>query len=367
MACWFVREDSRSEGRAYAPIISVKTQPATVGNPTALALRPAAFGASRAVLGVLCARPGGPAERLAATARRDIPQSSSRSRCSPGSLLITAVSIGAGLLVTRVIEHTWGIGAADERVNVWLAAHRTPGRTHASLIGSIVAGGVVLPILVGVIALACAVLRKWRVAAFVVFALAVEVGDLPAHDPGRPLASAPRRPPRASAGRGQLPLRAYRCGGRGLRRSRAPHHVQVRERRAARARLGARSRDGRVRRAVAHVPRDASPARRGRRAARRPFSTGRGRLRLPHCGRGQRQPDIVGKREGRGRRPRRQDDRRRTAGAPSHPRGRGRDRPVLVRGPEEPQGAGTDSSRGVRRRAARLRLGRRRNGPARRR
>ena len=63
------------------------------------------------------------------------------------------LSIGAGLLVTRVIEHAWGIGAADERVNVWLAAHRTPGRTHASLIGSIAAGGVVLPILVGVVAL----------------------------------------------------------------------------------------------------------------------------------------------------------------------------------------------------------------------
>ncbi len=91
-----------------------------------------------------------------------------------GLAAITAVSIGAGLLVTRVLEHASGIGAADERVNVWLAAHRTPQRTHASLIGSIVAGGVVLPILVGATALACAVLRKWRVAAFVIFALAVE-------------------------------------------------------------------------------------------------------------------------------------------------------------------------------------------------
>ncbi len=36
------------------------------------------------------------------------------------------------------------------------------------------AGGVVLPILVGVLALAAAALRQWRVAAFVIFALAVE-------------------------------------------------------------------------------------------------------------------------------------------------------------------------------------------------
>lgn len=91
-----------------------------------------------------------------------------------GLAVITLASIGAGLLVTRVLEHAWGIGAANERVEAWLAARRTPGRTDASLIGSIVAGGVVLPILVGVIALVCAALRKWRVAAFVVFALAVE-------------------------------------------------------------------------------------------------------------------------------------------------------------------------------------------------
>jgi undecaprenyl-diphosphatase len=72
-----------------------------------------------------------------------------------------------------VIE-TGAVGAADERVNVWLAAHRTPTRTDASLIGSIIAGGVVLPIVAGVLALASALLRKWRLAAFFVFALAVE-------------------------------------------------------------------------------------------------------------------------------------------------------------------------------------------------
>ena len=90
-------------------------------------------------------------------------------------LAATAVlSICLGLLTTRVLEPAWGIGAAGERVNVWFAAHRTASRTDASLVGSIVAGGVVLPIVVGSIALVCALLRKWRIAAFVVFALAVE-------------------------------------------------------------------------------------------------------------------------------------------------------------------------------------------------
>ncbi len=93
-----------------------------------------------------------------------------------GFAVIAALSIGLGVLVTHVVEHAWGIGAANERVDGWLAAHRTPSRTEASWIGSTMAGGLVLPILVGAIAFVCAALRKWRLAAFVVFALAVEAG-----------------------------------------------------------------------------------------------------------------------------------------------------------------------------------------------
>ena len=91
-----------------------------------------------------------------------------------GLVVIAALSIVLGLLVTHVVE-TGSIGAADERVNVWLAAHRTPTRTDASLIGSIVAGGVVLPIVVGVAgARVPRSSASGAIAAFVVFALAVE-------------------------------------------------------------------------------------------------------------------------------------------------------------------------------------------------
>jgi membrane-associated phospholipid phosphatase len=87
---------------------------------------------------------------------------------------IAGLSVGLGLLLTHVIEPLWGIGAAGERVNLWLAAHRTLARTDASLVGSIIAGGVVLPIVAGSIAVVCAVAREWRIAAFAVFTLAVE-------------------------------------------------------------------------------------------------------------------------------------------------------------------------------------------------
>jgi membrane-associated phospholipid phosphatase len=130
----------------------------------------------RWVVPILHARQGGGAERLADRFGRLHPAIVFALVMLAGLAVIALVSIGLGLLVTRVVEHAWGIGAADERVNVWLAAHRTSSRTEASLIGSMVAGGVVLPIIVGVIALVCAVMRKWRIAAFAVFALAVESG-----------------------------------------------------------------------------------------------------------------------------------------------------------------------------------------------
>ena len=91
-----------------------------------------------------------------------------------GFALITGLSIAAGLLVTDVFDHAWGVGTANEHFVAWLAAHRTPGRTEASLLASIAAGGHVLPILVAATALVLAILRKWRLAAFVVFALVVE-------------------------------------------------------------------------------------------------------------------------------------------------------------------------------------------------
>jgi len=123
---------------------------------------------------VLCARKGGRAERLAGRFGGLHPIAVFLIAMLVGLAAIAVLSIGLGFLVTRVLEHAWGIGAADERVNVWLAAHRTSSRTDASLLGSMVAGGVVLPIVVAAVALVSAVLRRWRIAAFVVFALAVE-------------------------------------------------------------------------------------------------------------------------------------------------------------------------------------------------
>ena len=144
-------------------IVSVKTHPAVLPHrreneqPPADVLRPRDGGISERVGGLL---DGHPVVTFFLA-------------MFSGLVVIAALSILLGLLVTHVIE-AGSIGAADERVNVWLAAHRTPARTDASLIGSIVAGGVVLPILAGVLALMAALFRKWVLVAFFIFTLAVE-------------------------------------------------------------------------------------------------------------------------------------------------------------------------------------------------
>jgi undecaprenyl-diphosphatase len=89
---------------------------------------------------------------------------------------IAGLSILLGLLVTRVIVPHSGIDGADESFVRVLSHHRSSGLTDASLIGSIIAGGVVLPIVVGVGALVAALFRQWRLGAFLVFALALESG-----------------------------------------------------------------------------------------------------------------------------------------------------------------------------------------------
>ncbi len=153
-------------------MIETKTHrvPARASSPA----RPRKGFADRFDVPVLDAREGGLADRLARAFGGLHPVLVFLIVMFAGLAAIAAVSIGCGLLVTQGIEQVWGPAASGEGFDVWLATHRTATRTDASLLGSIVAGGVVLPIVAGLVAIVCAVLRKWRLAAFVVFALGVE-------------------------------------------------------------------------------------------------------------------------------------------------------------------------------------------------
>jgi membrane-associated phospholipid phosphatase len=87
-------------------------------------------------------------------------------------LAAAAVLLGWALQTYVLPDH--GIGRQDERVNVWLSAHRTPFRTDMSYWLSGIGDVYAIPALVAVTALVAAIRRRWRVAAFIVTAIAVE-------------------------------------------------------------------------------------------------------------------------------------------------------------------------------------------------
>jgi membrane-associated phospholipid phosphatase len=123
---------------------------------------------------VLRARDGGPAERFADLFGRAHPAAVFAAALICGYLALAAASILLALFITDVLVNVGGIGSADESAIASIVADRTPFLTDASSVGSAVGGAPVLPILVGIIAIVCAVLRRWRIAAFAVFVLVVE-------------------------------------------------------------------------------------------------------------------------------------------------------------------------------------------------
>jgi MFS family permease len=191
---------------------------------------------------VLDEEPRDAGRRLAAIVGRGHPLRTFLTGVALSFVSIATVSILLGLLVTRVIVPYGGIDGTDESLVRFLSHHRSGGLTDASLVGSILAGGVVLPIVVGLCGALAALFRQWRLGAFLIFALAVESGAY-----------------RATT------LLVHRQ--RGLLRSCPRAHVADLKTRAARSDLDDRGSDPRVRRVRPHVPRYASPA--GRRRRRR--------------------------------------------------------------------------------------------------
>lgn len=80
-----------------------------------------------------------------------------------------------GFLLTKVLLHIGFVARFDASVASWLADHRSGWLTEASLVGSTMAGGVVIPALVFVLVCALALRRQWRSAAFLVTSICIEV------------------------------------------------------------------------------------------------------------------------------------------------------------------------------------------------
>jgi len=91
-----------------------------------------------------------------------------------GFVLLAALTVLAGWLLKTYVLPDHGIGHADEHVNVWLAARRTATWNDVSFWLSGIGDVLAIPALVALTALGAMVMRKWRIAGFIVAAIAIE-------------------------------------------------------------------------------------------------------------------------------------------------------------------------------------------------
>jgi membrane-associated phospholipid phosphatase len=126
---------------------------------------------------VLEPRTGGPAERVARRIGATHPVRVFLVVAVAGYVLLAALTISVGLLFTELLVPVHGFEKWDNDINRWLAEHRSSVPTDLSWLGSTVAGGLVIPVVVGLLLLAFVVKRKWLLAAFTLFVICIESGS----------------------------------------------------------------------------------------------------------------------------------------------------------------------------------------------
>jgi undecaprenyl-diphosphatase len=130
----------------------------------------------RATPPVLVPRPGGRAFRFADAIGDPHPAVAFIVALLAGFVLLAGASVLLALFVVHVVVAGGGLGlgGADEALPEWLAEHRTGLLTTLSEVGTEAGGSPVLPILVGIIGIVCALMKRWPIAAFAVFVLTAE-------------------------------------------------------------------------------------------------------------------------------------------------------------------------------------------------
>lgn len=124
---------------------------------------------------ILAPRPGGAAERFARRFDGRHPALVFFTALILGFLIVAALSIGVGLLVTDVLLKSGGIASSDEGFVVDLVDQRTGFLTDLSAVGSSV-GSIVLSAIAALVAILFAYRRQWRIAAFAALVPLVESG-----------------------------------------------------------------------------------------------------------------------------------------------------------------------------------------------
>lgn len=125
---------------------------------------------------VLRAAEGSYAERLAARIGPTHPVRVFLAAVLGGYALLVGLTVAVGLAFTELLVPVDRFERWDTGINAWLVERRSPGLEDASWVGSTLAGGHVIPALVGVLLVVFAVRRRWLLAAFTLFVICVESG-----------------------------------------------------------------------------------------------------------------------------------------------------------------------------------------------
>ena len=132
--------------------------------------------APRSDVPVLEPRPGSPADRFSRAIGSDRPVLVFLAAVVFGYTALVVSMVAIGLVLTRVLLPTGGLSARDESVNRWLTEHRDSTLEHLSWVGSTLAGGLVIPVVVGFFLVVFLALHRWRLAAFTLFVISLESG-----------------------------------------------------------------------------------------------------------------------------------------------------------------------------------------------
>ena len=91
-----------------------------------------------------------------------------------GYALIVTAMVFFGLTLIHVVLPIGGLAEADADLSDWLADNRSPGQEDASWVGSTLAGGHVIPAVIGLCLAFFLITKRWLLAAFVLFAVVIE-------------------------------------------------------------------------------------------------------------------------------------------------------------------------------------------------
>jgi membrane-associated phospholipid phosphatase len=137
-------------------------------------MRPQTSDRSGNALPVLDARRGDLPSRLAASLRGQHPAIVFAATAALGYLLLAGLTIALGVLLVDELLPVHGL-SAEERLNTWLAEHRSSSLDAASAVGSAIGDVPAIPVLVLATALTMLWRRRFRVVAFIVGAILIEV------------------------------------------------------------------------------------------------------------------------------------------------------------------------------------------------